>query len=1184
MAGLRSILLLCVSMTAFAGTIGAAAAQAVAPGFNATQLAANDDGSSGAVTLPFPVNFFGTSYSQLYVNNNGNVTFGSALSQFTPVGLGAAYRGVPIIAPFFADIDTRDAASGLTAYGTGAYAGTTAFGVTWPAVGYFGSHADRTNTFQLILASRSDQGTGNFDIYFNYNRIQFETGDASGGANGVGGTSAAAGYSAGTGVDGSYYQLPGSLVNGAFLDGGPNALATGSNGGVPGQFLFPVRNGVVVFARVCSAGDNASTTTTANCGPNQNYNGIFYTPTGAFTLNVLDNTAITAASGMDAVLVMPATTDGAGSQNNVAINVTGSATIRSADRAGIELDGASGSGAGTITSAGAITAATAGILAQTGRGTLTVSNTGTITAPFGILGSGSRAIIDNGGSITGATVGIAAVAPASGITNRGTIEFGLAGIAALSPSAGSLTIANAGTITQNTALPSTLPSTLIAALPSVAAQINTAIAMVPGGTAIPSGIAALTQGGATAVSNAGSITTGAGAIGIAAIGSGATSGSTSVTNAGTITAGVAGLFVSNSSGTATANGSGSGSGPITIANSGTVTAAAGPAVMAVTNGGSLSVTNSGTLTGPTAVAAGIMGNAPGASLTVTNLAAGRIIGGAGYAVDTSQSVVASLIDNRGAMAGALSLGSGSTFSNSGQFLTGGASDFRGGAILNSGTFALASGTNTGTATATLGGVATFTNAGTIDLRTGSAANTLTIGGNYVGSSGNLLLQASTRTGASDRLIITGNASGSTSVSVANLTPTTAFATSPVLIQVGGTVAPNAFTLGSLQNFGTLAPVLVNGTNASGSTVSLAAIPTAVGLSGKAAVLAARTIAFQGATAVLDRMTQLRESTQRAASGAPPSIPQAMQYAETTEYAALISKDPIARNIVQVAPPIETSARLAVWARAFGDLERRTGSTSFSFAGTGFTRDLGYSQATGGFLSGTDVVLSGLTSKDDGLIVGVMGGYTLAEVRLNQGGGRQDFAGGTVGTYATYLNGPAFIDALFKVDLLGLDITTPGLRQTTGLQNYNVSTNVGYRFPLEHSLYVEPTAGLEYVNTQFDKRATLTATTIPLQNGDALRGRIGARVGTEMIQDNIRIEPSITGYIYSVLTESRPTGAVNGLTSVTGLRDEGKARGEIQASVNIFDLETGISGFVRADYRVGADLLAGGGRAGIRYQW
>src|SRR5262245_53105786 len=42
-------------------------------------LAASDDGSTGQVALGFTANFFGVSSNQVYVNNNGNLTFDQAL-------------------------------------------------------------------------------------------------------------------------------------------------------------------------------------------------------------------------------------------------------------------------------------------------------------------------------------------------------------------------------------------------------------------------------------------------------------------------------------------------------------------------------------------------------------------------------------------------------------------------------------------------------------------------------------------------------------------------------------------------------------------------------------------------------------------------------------------------------------------------------------------------------------------------------------------------------------------------------------------------------------------------------------------------------------------------------------------------------------------------------------------------
>lgn len=212
-------------------------------GLFTTALPANDDGSTGLVNLGFSALINGTTYSQTYVNNNGNITFNNALGTFTPSAISTGGFG-PIIAPFFADVDTRNPSSSLVTYGAATIGGHNVFGVNYINVGVF-SQLPIFNSFQMILTDRSDVGAGDFDIQFNYNNIVWESGQASGGSStGLGGTSALVGYwTSAT----SNATLPGSLVNGALINGGANALVSHSlNSDVLGQYNFQVRGGAVV--------------------------------------------------------------------------------------------------------------------------------------------------------------------------------------------------------------------------------------------------------------------------------------------------------------------------------------------------------------------------------------------------------------------------------------------------------------------------------------------------------------------------------------------------------------------------------------------------------------------------------------------------------------------------------------------------------------------------------------------------------------------------------------------------------------------------------------------------------------------------------------------------------------------------------------------------------------------------
>lgn len=194
-------------------------------GFGENSLERNDDGSSGYSTpidltsiFPSGLNFFGQTWTGVYVNNNGNITFGNSLSSFTPTTIGENFS-YPIIAPYWGDVDTRvsygntdpngyvtpteggnSRGSNLTWYDIDTTTGT--FTVTWDDVGYYSASTDKLNAFQLQLIST---GSGNFDIVYRYEDINWTTGGASGGTGGLGGTVARAGFSAGDGSN--YYEF-----------------------------------------------------------------------------------------------------------------------------------------------------------------------------------------------------------------------------------------------------------------------------------------------------------------------------------------------------------------------------------------------------------------------------------------------------------------------------------------------------------------------------------------------------------------------------------------------------------------------------------------------------------------------------------------------------------------------------------------------------------------------------------------------------------------------------------------------------------------------------------------------------------------------------------------------------------------------------------------------------------------
>jgi hypothetical protein len=205
-------------------------------GFGSDSLVPNDDSSSGQLNLPFQINFFQQTFNNFYLNNNGNITFRSPLSVYTPNAFPQTNQ--PMLAPYWGDVDTRGAVIPGVAnkvWYTSPNANTLV--VTWDQVGYFPSATNKSNSFQLVL---SKVGTnGDFDAEYRYNQLQWTTGNASGGSNGLGGTPAQAGWDAGNLTN--YQTLPGSRTA-QVLD-----LVNTSNvsDATPGLWKFSFRNGTL---------------------------------------------------------------------------------------------------------------------------------------------------------------------------------------------------------------------------------------------------------------------------------------------------------------------------------------------------------------------------------------------------------------------------------------------------------------------------------------------------------------------------------------------------------------------------------------------------------------------------------------------------------------------------------------------------------------------------------------------------------------------------------------------------------------------------------------------------------------------------------------------------------------------------------------------------------------------------
>ncbi|MGE0454598.1 MAG: hypothetical protein AB7O37_11190 [Vicinamibacteria bacterium] len=175
-----------------------------APG---TPLSLGDDDAT-RVTLPFGFSFYGHEYSEVFVNSDGNLTFGGAESSSTARTVGRLVGGPPRIAPLLADLDPSAGGRVETRSAGGA------FTVAWVEVPRF-EQADK-NSFEVTLHA---DGRVEF-VYGSLLASGLDEG-AVGIAPGAGGAVAAIDFASAAAAGG-----PGALVEGFRAEDAIDAVAT----------------------------------------------------------------------------------------------------------------------------------------------------------------------------------------------------------------------------------------------------------------------------------------------------------------------------------------------------------------------------------------------------------------------------------------------------------------------------------------------------------------------------------------------------------------------------------------------------------------------------------------------------------------------------------------------------------------------------------------------------------------------------------------------------------------------------------------------------------------------------------------------------------------------------------------------------------------------------------------------
>ncbi|MFZ5745878.1 MAG: autotransporter domain-containing protein [Pseudomonadota bacterium] len=585
-------------------------------------------------------------------------------------------------------------------------------------------------------------------------------------------------------------------------------------------------------------------------------------------------------------------------------------------------------------------------------------------------------------------------------------------------------------------------------------------------------------------------------------------------------------------------------GPV-IASLGSVSAALGDGVILSGTTASLTTASGSMLFGGNRGA--VLTSASGSSLNN----AGTISGGS-YAVQTSGGPAT--ITNTGTITGAVALaGGGSLLTNAGTFNAAGTSSFGAGdRFANTGLVTVGATSLTPTA-ATFAGLATFDNSGTISLQNGHAGDTLTLGGNYIGS-GNARLALDAAPGAllnADRLIVAGSATGFTAVDLALPAGSQPlFNTGSVLVQTGAGSSANAFGVTAATATAGLVRYDI-AYNPVAATYSLVAGPSDAAYNMLSFGTAQRSLWNKSADAVTAQLQSRRDALWSLGDGAPAG---------------------------------------KLWLTMGGSVDKVEGTRDFGLAGQPHLTNTGYQQDYFGGQVGLG--LSGGVSTRGGFAVGLTGGYINSRAKFGGTAERINFDAINGGVYASFTSGNLFINALGKYDYYWARATSlaGGYEVKTKGSAYGARGEIGLRFGSD-SFFMEPLAQLSYVHTSLDPFG-VQGTSVNFDGRSGLRGKAGARFGgvTSIGSDAKLSFYAGASYVHGFKDEGQVTFA-NGGGTFTAMRGRMPDYGEAVAGFTIAQNQS-VSGFMEANYtrtfKTGtgdsAKLQGAGGRVGINFKF
>lgn len=573
------------------------------------------------------------------------------------------------------------------------------------------------------------------------------------------------------------------------------------------------------------------------------------------------------------------------------------------------------------------------------------------------------------------------------------------------------------------------------------------------------------------------------------------------------------------------------SGDIAVTNGGTVDS--GGTAIRLTSGGQMVLNNLGSLTSDTDRLVRAFGSGSFDGQNSGSMTGFLELTGQGDSLTNAAGGTWTLQDRNGATATSAFGGGDDLFVNAGLFELG---DWQAGAEAG-----------------VLSGLETFRNSGLVSLADGEAGDTLTTAGDYVGMGGMLALDVVIGDDLSpaDRIVIEGDASGTTSLLITNLGGLGGETVDGILlIDVGGTSSDDAFSLaGGPLVVGSFTYDLLEREedwyliNAPLPEV----LPTV-----EAAHIAIGTW-HAGLRALDERMGSLRH-LQRGDG-------------HTMGQTAALGAGDAQTAFRPAAEPMPSG----LWGRV--NLENIDSDPSGGMA---------YEQQTQILQVGGDIGFRDLLLGDDLFILGGSAAIVSGKAKFDGLSSAQDLEGWSAALYATWMWEGAYLDLVGKIDGYEIQHTagSVGLDAAQDAWVYGVSLEAGYQFWMDDVFFVEPEFQIAYANATFDDVTLLGGDVATFEDSDSLRLRGGLRAGGRLEVGGATLMPYVeASYVHELLGDAHTTLVTTPLHSST---EGGYA--EFGAGVAVADLGDHLSLHVDADYIVGDRVEGLQATFGVRVSW